>query len=168
MFRANCLSTDTFHCQLFGITARGFSAPLGDTCGFTSGEGVPSVRTSVAVISNGAVNANCSNKPTGSRWKNCPPPTRTAVFPSPLTSQAMPTRGAIAWLLLLTKARFVPGVPLDNGKLTPSAASCAAAAAHGEVPGTTMTPLQASEGFAAASVGLQSAWLKLAQSLFPA
>jgi len=167
MFRASSLSTDRFHCQLFGITARGFSAPLGDTCGLTSGEGVSRVLTSVAVISNGAVKANCSSKPTGSRWKNCPPPTRTAVLPSPLTSQAMPSRGAMEWLLLFTKARLLPGVPLESGRLMPSAASCAAAAAHGEVPGTITTPLHASEGFAAASVGLQSARLKLAQLLSP-
>src|ERR1035438_4377257 len=119
VLRASSRSTERFHCQLFGTTARGSLAALGDTAGLAKGEGVSRVRVSCAPMTNGALCAKLSSIPTNSRWKNCPIPARIAVLPSPFTSQATPMRGAMLWLLLFTRARLDPGVPLERGKFTP-------------------------------------------------
>ncbi len=81
----------------------------------------------------------------------------------PNTSQAIPTRGAIVWLLLLIRARFAPGVPLDSGRFTPRPARNLAASAQGVVPGTIIVPLQASDGLVFASEALQLEALQFAQ-----
>src|ERR1700730_16813800 len=111
-------------------------------------------------MTNGAVFAIPSSMPTNSRWKNWPPPRRSAVFPLPNTSHATPTRGAILWLI---RARFVPGVPFDSGRLTPRPERNLAASAQGVVPGTIIVPLQASDGLVFASDALQAEGLQFDQ-----
>src|SRR5205823_7012946 len=114
-------------------------------------------------MTNGAVFAIPSSMPTNSRWKNWPPPKRSAVFPLPNTSQAIPTRGAMLWLLLLIRARFAPGVPFDSGRFTPRPERNLAASAQGVVPGTIIVPLQASDGLDFACEALQAEGLQFAQ-----
>src|SRR5260370_18241596 len=114
-------------------------------------------------MTNGAVFAIPSSMPTDSRWKNWPPPTRNAVFPLPNTSQAIPTRGAMVWLLLLISARLPPGVPFDSGRLTPRTEGNLAASAQGGVPGAIIVPLHASDGLVLACAALQEEALQFAQ-----
>src|SRR5258705_5607988 len=163
VFVASSCSTVMFHCQEFGITPRGFFPKLGETDGFAKDAGVSNERFVLTPMTNGAVFAIPSSMPTDSRWKNWPPPTRNAVFPLPNTSQAIPTRGAMGWLLLLISARLPPGVPFDSGRFKPRPVRNFAAYAEGVGPGRIIVPLHASDGLVLACAALQEEALQFAQ-----
>jgi len=68
-------------------------------------------------------------------------PKRRGRLPVPKTSQATPSTAGNIVVVVLDQARLTPGVPALNGRPV-----VVAAAWQKLVPGTTMTPLQASFG----------------------
>src|SRR5262249_27184800 len=94
---------------------------------------VSSLRMPLCVLPNGGLFGKLRPPERRSRRKNRPRPARGAVRPSPLTSQAMPRRGAIASHFWSCSERFGPAIPPLNP-----------ASLQGLVPGTSSRPLQGS------------------------